>query len=137
MCGIAQQRILDHALGHAQSHISWSCVQIAFRILHGFPGFQWISNGSSMDLHQVFGALLILLQTFTLWQVTTATFEFVLAIAQSPINRLASIRWTLSNPPALDVKSAVKSAVQRVQHTELMLCSCLFSSFVCLRSAIL
>ena len=90
MCGIAQQRILDHALGHAQSHISWSCVQIAFRILHGFPGFQWISNGSSMDLHQVFGALLILLQTFTLWQVTTATFEFVLAIAQARINRLAS-----------------------------------------------
>ena len=50
MCGIAQQRILDHALGHAQSHISWSCVQIAFRILHGFPGFQWIFHGFAPSL---------------------------------------------------------------------------------------
>ena len=36
MRGIAQQRLLlDHALGHAQSH-SWSNVPIEFRILHGF-----------------------------------------------------------------------------------------------------
>ena len=137
MCGIAQQRIeWDHALGHTTNPTSVGAVSklhsdFSTWVSNGFPmDFQWISNGSSMDLHQVFGALLILLQTFTLWQVTTATFEFVLAIAQSPINRLASICWTLSDPPTLDVKSAV----QRVQHTELMLCSAVSLLFLCLSS---
>lgn len=49
--------------------------------------FQW-KFGSSMDLHQVFGAFLIIVLCGKSY--TTATFEFVLAIAQARINRLAS-----------------------------------------------
>ena len=87
MRGIAQQRLLlDHALGHAQSHISWSDVRIEFRIFHGFSS--GISKRTSMDLHQVFGALIIVLRGKS--QQPPSNSCQVLAIAQARINRLAS-----------------------------------------------
>ena len=55
MRGIAQQRLLlDHALGHAQSHISWSNVRIEFRILHGFPMEFRIFHGFAPSLWCIF-----------------------------------------------------------------------------------